>query len=327
MGSNKYAVAWGHVGYFADRVDQLNTFHVIISDGLDESMGIGNNLCFCCTDMRWTTGDIDGIDGFGAPATVGANKGDGVKFFQIGRFDQPGPSYDGANGNNDGVDSLDQKSICFNGSGNNIPPVATNVPSGGRLELACGASLLNYAIIFIAPEYDQSVTVTTTGVSSGPTVTPTLQTNQATATVNWMPTTAAEVTVTFMANDGIDDTVVAVTFSSPGPCCAAPSAEIWNPTTDTIVGPLVTGESYCLGNYNLRVVLRDSAPMVDMKLYDKGSGVTQHRQKEYEAPYYLWGDVDGDVDANKKALANGMYGFRFSANSLTTETNFTQDCP
>ena len=55
---------------------------VLISDGNDPSMGIGNNICFCYADMEWTTGNAsDGVSGFGGtPATVGVNNGDGIKF-------------------------------------------------------------------------------------------------------------------------------------------------------------------------------------------------------------------------------------------------------
>lgn len=117
-------------------------------------MGIGNNVCFCYADLQWTAGDLESVllDGFGGvPAAVGANKGDGVTFLWVGRFDKPGNPYDGANGNPDGIDYLDQKSICFSTRGS-FPPVAKNVPPGGRLELAYGASLVNYAIVFLAPE-------------------------------------------------------------------------------------------------------------------------------------------------------------------------------
>lgn len=86
----------------------------------------------------------------------------------------------------------------------------------------------------------------------GLTVTLTQQTNQATATVNWRPTTAAEVTVTFAATDLIDTAIVPVTFVSPGPCCYGPTAEIWDPTTNAVVGPLENGMRYCLRNYNMR---------------------------------------------------------------------------
>jgi len=87
ISSNQFAVAWDSVGYFNQQGDKRNTFMVLISDGTDASMGTGNNVCFCYNDMQWTTGD-GGTGGFGGTsATVGVNKGDGVHFFQLGRYD------------------------------------------------------------------------------------------------------------------------------------------------------------------------------------------------------------------------------------------------
>lgn len=87
-GTNKFAVAWNQVGYYNIHGDKLNTFQVLISDGTDAAMGIGNNVCFCYDNMTWTKGDASsGIGGFGgAYATVGISKGDGVSFSQIGSF-------------------------------------------------------------------------------------------------------------------------------------------------------------------------------------------------------------------------------------------------
>lgn len=90
VASNVLAVAWDAVGYFEQRGDKRNTFMVMISDGNDASMGIGNNVCFCYGDMEWTTGDASGgVNGFGGtPATAGVNEGNGTGlFFQIGRYD------------------------------------------------------------------------------------------------------------------------------------------------------------------------------------------------------------------------------------------------
>ena len=83
-----YLAAWNSVGYYDTKGDKRNTFMVMISDGNDPGMGIGKNICFCYQDMQWTTGTAsDGTDGFGGtPATVGANKGDGVAFMGVGRY-------------------------------------------------------------------------------------------------------------------------------------------------------------------------------------------------------------------------------------------------
>ena len=93
---NTLAVTWDDVGYFNENADLLNTFQVLISDGTNPDMGPGNNVCFAYADMQWTTGGASGgVGGFGGtPATVGANAGNGVDFFQIGRFDKTGASYD-----------------------------------------------------------------------------------------------------------------------------------------------------------------------------------------------------------------------------------------
>ncbi|MCX6152517.1 MAG: T9SS type A sorting domain-containing protein [Ignavibacteriales bacterium] len=128
--AHRFTVIWNGVGYYSENADKLNTFEVIISDGTDPIVGIGKNVAFSYGDMQWTTGDAsDGVDGFGGTAAaVGVNRGDGVFYFQVGRFDHPGFDYDGAFGENDGVDYLDGKnstclsntSFVFNASGAGI---------------------------------------------------------------------------------------------------------------------------------------------------------------------------------------------------------------
>ncbi len=107
--SNRLIVTWTDVGYFNDHCDLLNTFQVIISDGTDPEIGLGNNTAFYYGEMSWTTGDAsDGVGGFGgSPATVGINANDGTTYSIIGRFDHPGTDSDGPEGEADGVDFLD----------------------------------------------------------------------------------------------------------------------------------------------------------------------------------------------------------------------------
>ena len=114
--ANRMIVIWDSVGYYGSHADKRNTFEVIITDGTDPLVGIGNNICFSFGDMQWTTGDASGGSGGfgGSPATVGANKGDGVNFALVGRFDHEGIDYDGPGGNPDGVSYLDQLDFCFN---------------------------------------------------------------------------------------------------------------------------------------------------------------------------------------------------------------------
>lgn len=157
---NRIVVTWDNVGYYSVQTDKLNTFQVIITDGLDPLIGAGNNVCFCYDDMQWTTGSASqGTGGFGGiPATVGANQGNGVDFFQIGRFDQPGNAYDGPGGNNDGIDFLDNQQICFSvgSGGSNVPPVYVNSPSSYTV---VAGQTLNFDVSAIGPETGQLVTM------------------------------------------------------------------------------------------------------------------------------------------------------------------------
>jgi hypothetical protein len=159
QGPNYLAVAWDHVGYFNIHPELKNTFQVIISDRTFAPMGLGNNVCFCYGDMQWTTGDASGgVGGFGGtPATVGVNKGDGINFFQIGRFDHAGTDYDGPGGNPDGVDFLDNFHSCFNvGAEFNQPPLPINFPPDDQICVAVGQTL-NLSVGFIGPEASQTV--------------------------------------------------------------------------------------------------------------------------------------------------------------------------
>ncbi|MFN0008848.1 MAG: nidogen-like domain-containing protein [Planctomycetota bacterium] len=158
-------VIWDHVGYYNQHVDLLNTFQMILTDGNDPTIGLGNNIAFCYGDMQWTTGDASGgIGGFGGTAaTVGANAGDGVNFFQIGRFDAPGVCYDGPGGADDCVSFLDRNCFAFNAGGsNNVAPIYLNPPAN-CLQVKVG-STLNYTIEAIGPENNQTVTI---AVNSG----------------------------------------------------------------------------------------------------------------------------------------------------------------
>jgi len=94
-------VTWDAVGYYDRKNSRLNTFQVAIS-GIRNAFGGpdgpgGFNALFSYGSMGWTTGDAsDGVNGLGGtPATVGANRGDGVASTQIGRFDRLGTEYNG----------------------------------------------------------------------------------------------------------------------------------------------------------------------------------------------------------------------------------------
>jgi Secretion system C-terminal sorting domain/Nidogen-like len=156
-------VSWDSVGYYAQHADKRSTFQVIISDGTDSIIQGSGNVAFCYGDMQWTTGDASmGMLGFGGvAATVGFDKGDGIKFSQIGRFDATGTAYDGSSGNSDGVDWLDNKSFNFNTcASSNFPPVS--IDSTNACNIVYNYNLFDTVFIeskFIGPEVGQTITL------------------------------------------------------------------------------------------------------------------------------------------------------------------------
>lgn len=115
MTANRVVVIWDYVGYYNIHGNLRNTFELIFTDGTDPLIGVGNNVAFSYTIMQWTTGDASlGVGGFGGvPATVGVNKGDGVKYALVGRFDNASGLYDGPGGANDGIAYLQGKYYEF----------------------------------------------------------------------------------------------------------------------------------------------------------------------------------------------------------------------
>ena len=238
-------VTWDEVGYFNEQGDKRNTFQVAISDGTNSDMGIGNNVCFSYADMQWTTGSASGGSGGfgGTPATVGVNRGDGVDFAQVGRFDHSGSDYDGPDGNADGVDFLDGKNFCLNASGLNIPPIPQGFPPGGTVSFDAGTAFA-LDVQFISPESGQTTTVVIDDVdgaqAAGLNITNTAG-NPATVGLSWTPSNAdADVyQLDFTATDDFDpagETTVTlfievVSVNDPPVCVdAAPSvASLWPP--------------------------------------------------------------------------------------------------
>lgn len=162
FGANTLVVTWDNVGYYNQEADKTNTFQVAISDGTNPAMGLGNNVCFSYDDMQWTTGSASGgVGGFGGvPATVGVNKGDGVNFFQIGRFDHEGNDYNGPGGVS-GVSFLDGLDFCFSVTGEtNQPPIAVGLPQNQCYLIDAGlGESLNAVLQFIGPELGDFVTI------------------------------------------------------------------------------------------------------------------------------------------------------------------------
>jgi gliding motility-associated-like protein len=150
-------VHWEDVGYFNSHDDKLNTMMLVLTDGFDPILQPGSNVGFFYEDMQWTTGDASsGIAGFGGDAaTVGANKGDGVNYIQLVRFDGPGTAYDGPFTTNDSVSWLDNKTFMFNvGNSNNLPPIVAGIEICDTLRLCVGDTLPINAS-FLAPEANQ----------------------------------------------------------------------------------------------------------------------------------------------------------------------------
>ena len=132
MESNRVTVIWNAVGYFSNHTDKLNTFELVFTNGWDPVVGLGYNVAFSYGDMQWTTGDASGgQNGFGGtPATVGLNKGDGIYYGLIGRFDHEGIDYYGPGGAPSGVSYLDNQLFRFTAiQGNFLPPVFGNLPA------------------------------------------------------------------------------------------------------------------------------------------------------------------------------------------------------
>lgn len=155
-------VKWENVGYYDSYVDKKNTFQLIITDGTDPILPAGNNIAFCYGDMQWTTGDASsGSGGFGGtPATVGINKGDGVNYIQMGRFDMPGIAYDGGYGASDGVSWLDNQSLYFNAcNSTNIAPIPSGLNNCDTIHICGSGDTLILNGLFLSPEIGQNTTL------------------------------------------------------------------------------------------------------------------------------------------------------------------------
>ena len=171
LNPHSLVIVWDHVGYFNMMEDKLNTFQLIISDGLDTLIPNGNNVSFCYGDMQWTTGSASGgSNGFGgSPATVGVNIGNGINYFQVGQFDAPGVAFDGPYSANDGVDFLDGQEIYFDlaNTNSNIPPLVMSSGICDTIDVYTGDTLkslnaIDFSIGISTPEIGQILTTTIT---------------------------------------------------------------------------------------------------------------------------------------------------------------------
>ena len=164
LNPHSLVIVWDHVGYFAMMEDKLNTFQLIISDGLDTLIPNANNVSFCYGDMQWTTGSASGgANGFGgSAATVGVNIGNGINYFQVGQFDTSGVAFDGPYNNNDQVDFLDGQEIYFDlaNTNSNIPPLVMSSGICDTIDVYTGDTLkslnaIDFTIGISTPEIGQ----------------------------------------------------------------------------------------------------------------------------------------------------------------------------
>lgn len=172
MTPNALVVVWDQVGYYNVHGDKRNTFQLIISDGTDPLIPSGNNVSFCYADMEWTTGDASGgFNGYGGvPATVGVNYGNGVDYFQVGRFDQPGSGFDGPYNNSDQIDFLDNMEMYFNVAGassSNTPPMVIAAGICDTIDVYSGDTLksihtADFTVMVATPEINQSLQIAVT---------------------------------------------------------------------------------------------------------------------------------------------------------------------
>ncbi|MEI6489215.1 MAG: nidogen-like domain-containing protein [Bacteroidota bacterium] len=168
--SSAIIIKWEHVGYYPVMSDKLNTFQLILTDGTDPLLPAGDNVGFCYGDMQWTTGSASGgVNGFGGtPATVGVNNGNGVDYFQVGRYDSAGVAFDGPYGNNDKVDWLDNQGMYFNVAAvGNVPPIIINNNICDTIDVYTGDTThtmlidsVRFMVGITTPEINQTVNAT-----------------------------------------------------------------------------------------------------------------------------------------------------------------------
>lgn len=159
---DKLVITWDQVGYYQQRVDKLNGFLMIIKANTSPTF-VGDDVVFGYENMQWTTGEASsGVSGFGgSPATVGANKGDGISYIQTGRFNINSslPPNNNGNGSFGGVSWLNGKCLGYQVrgiSGTNIAPAVAGLPLNNEFILN-NQDDRNFELQFSGPETYQNV--------------------------------------------------------------------------------------------------------------------------------------------------------------------------
>ncbi|MDG1158890.1 MAG: hypothetical protein P8N19_05310, partial [Flavobacteriales bacterium] len=237
--------------FFAGTYPNLrNTFQVVITNGASSLLDPGNNVGFFYGDMGWTTGDAsNGLNGFGGDAaTVGVNHGNGVDFFQVGRFSVDDNSYDGPGGNEDGVHWLDNQCFQFSvGAAVNQAPAAQNLPNSIDFCAEDGAEL---TFEFIGPELNETVSVEVNdNGNGGVVVSNNTDGNPSSTTLSFSGLSAGSYTYTITATDngspvGVTTRTLTVNVEQCNVC--APELEITCPadldlSCEENVDPMFTG--------------------------------------------------------------------------------------
>ncbi len=168
-------VNWVDVGYYNNHDERTVSYQVVFSADGSIAIGGGNNVQMCYETMEWAHGDVGGEGGCCGPdpATVGIDvQNNSDNFVQFGRFNFQDDSYNGPYGgdpaNQDGCVWLNGKDFCVNVSGAdpNQAPIPTATPGSGCADTlyVCLNDTLDLNIGFLAPEEDQTVTVTLSDV-------------------------------------------------------------------------------------------------------------------------------------------------------------------
>lgn len=117
--SHALVVSWKNVGKYAFQLDSLNSFEVAITDGSDAIAPDGNNVAYCYHKMQWALGMLSNVTS--SPATIGANRGNGVDFMQLGRFAFTDSIWNGTMLWS-GIGWLNGRHLAFNAAPIPIPP-------------------------------------------------------------------------------------------------------------------------------------------------------------------------------------------------------------
>lgn len=161
------AQAGGHLA-------RSNTFQMVITYEGSNYLGDGVNVELCYLDMGWAHGDVGGNGGFSGPnpGICGADLATGAApGLQFGTFNVNSDIYDGPNGQEDGIDWLDDRSFRFNvaGADANIAPIGSFPPPCDTITV-CLNDTLDLGMSFLSPEFGQTTTITTSPEGNGFTV-------------------------------------------------------------------------------------------------------------------------------------------------------------